>query len=282
MNLHTKILDFLKLDKRILQIFREEINPPNFFDIWQPVNDFFYPYSPFFIPLFIDGGDPSYLGLVYHPFSNRKTVFVKYDLSAGCMWEIARNSNQFLLDILIQSIESKEDIIDSDIEEFANKIEIKLNEKFLKTYEDFYDGDSFETYRFFNLFSTETPAVYIKDSKDYDGDFPTIRSFVNTKKIHLASEFEIDEEVKNIKDIENIPLWLKSDTNKKELFNNYLKKEDLKSAWLTLNSKGWLLKDVAESLEILKSKTDDELFHLVADNWVNGWRNSNSKETDMY
>ena len=70
--------------------------------------------------------------------------------------------------------------------------------------------------------------------------------------------------------------------NNKELFHQSIKENNLKKAWFTLNNKGWLLKDVASSLDVLKGIIKDELFHLMADNWINGWQNSNAKEGDSY
>ncbi|UTC66999.1 MULTISPECIES: hypothetical protein [unclassified Treponema] len=49
-----------------------------------------------------------------------------------------------------------------------------------------------------------------------------------------------------------------------------------------MNSKDWLLKDVAEALNLLKDKTDNELFHLIADNWIYGWEHSDCGEEEKY
>ncbi|WP_205692159.1 hypothetical protein [Cellulophaga sp. Z1A5H] len=41
---------------------------------------------------------------------------------------------------------------------------------------------------------------------------------------------------------------------------------DLNNARLTLNCKGWQIKDATKGLEFLKTKAKDELFLLVANN----------------
>ena len=53
---------------------------------------------------------------------------------------------------------------------------------------------------------------------------------------------------------------------------------DLNNAWLTLNCKGWQIKDVTKGLEFLKTKIKDELFHLVANNWIEGMQKANKTE----
>lgn len=272
----------IELDNRLFKIYNKEIIPPNFFDIWKPVEDFFYPFPPFFIPLFVDEGDPSYIGLIHHFFTNREQVFVQYDLSSGSMWEIARNSNQLLQDILIQSIEANDDIIDSSIEDFAKEIGFNLDDDFLDLYHNQYDGDSFETYKLFSLFSKQTPSAYVSELNNYDGDFPSIKDKMNPKTIQKCCSFEIDEEI-DIKEIDNLPIWIKKDLDKKRLFNDFLSNQDTESAWFTLNSKNWKYRDVKQNLTKLKDKiTDDSIFKLISETWINQWINSDlSKKEDF-
>ncbi len=77
-------------------------------------------------------------------------------------------------------------------------------------------------------------------------------------------------------------MWLESKNNKKELFELFITKNQLKEAWFTLNSKGWLLTDVAKSLKILKNKSNDPLLQLVADNWINNWEKSDVLRNSQY
>ncbi len=272
------------LDDRLLRVYNKEIVPPNFFDIWKPVDEFFYPFPPFFIPLFVDEGDPSYIGIIHHFFTNRNQVFVQFDLSSGSMWEIARNSNQLLQDILIQSIEANDDIIDTSIENFAKEINLNLDKDFLDSYYNEYDGDSFDTYKKFNLFSKETPSAYVSKLSDYDGDFPSVNDEMNSKTKQKCSSFEIDEEV-DITVIDDLPIWIKKDLDKKRIFNDFLLNENLESAWFTLNSKNWKYDEVIKNLKKLEKESDDlSTFKLISETWISKWGNSNlsKKNTFIY
>ncbi|MDO7135921.1 hypothetical protein [Algibacter lectus] len=268
----------IELDHRLLQIYNKEIVPPNFFDTWKPVEDFFYPFPPFFIPLFVDQGDPSYIGVIHHFFTNRTPVFVQYDLSAGYMWEIARNSDQLLQDILIQSIEANDDIIDSSIESFAQEINMNIDKAFLNTYNNEYDGDAFDTYKLFDLFSNETPSAYVDSLSDYDGDFPSVKDEMNPKTIQKLSSFEIDEEI-DVSEIDNLPIWIHEDIDKNKMFEEFMSNLDFEKAWFTLNSKNWKYSDVKEKLTNLRQQTTvDPIFKLISKTWINQWSKSNFAE----
>ncbi len=276
------IFEKIDFDKRLIKIYNKEIVPPNFFEIWKPVEDFFYPFPPFFIPLFIDQGDPSYIGIIQHFFTDREQVFVQYDLSSGYMWEIARNSDQLLLDILIQSIENNDDIIDDSIKEFAKDIKFDLDNDFLNTYNNEYDGDSFDTYSFFDLFSNNTPSAYIKHSKEYEGDFPSIRNKINEKTIAKCSSFEIDEEI-DLTKIKNLPLWLNNNAlDKKELFEEFLLNLNIENAWFTLNSKDWKYSQIKDGLiKLRERKTNNSLYKLVSQTWIDNWEGSDYDNKDI-
>ncbi len=219
---------------------------------------------------------PSYIGVVYHPFSNRQKVFVKYDLSAGFMWEIARTSDQLLTSFIIDSIQNNDDVLDRLILSFSKDISIDLNNNFKETYDKLYDGNPFETYHYFQVFRELTPAAYQKDINSYDGDFPSFINQLNISAIENASDLEINNRIdKN--SVNQPPYWLKSE-NKKQLFDTYFNNNEFSKAWLTLNSSGWKCEEVKISLEKLKQKNNDDLFGLVADNWINNLYNKNEKE----
>ncbi|MBO0591657.1 hypothetical protein I2486_09580 [Cellulophaga sp. E16_2] len=274
MNSLINIYHKIGLDNRIIGIFKNEIISPYTYNL-NTINQFTSTFPPFFIPLFLDGDDPSYIGIIYHPFSERGMVFVKYDISAGYMWEIARNSNQLLTGFLINSIVNNDDEIDPDIKDFAAKINIEIDKIFLQTYEDLFDGSAFRSFRYFNIFSSETPAAYVQNLKSYDGDFPSIKSELNINSLNYSSDFEIHETVDLINVKKPLP-WSKK--NKVEVFNEFINNGDLNNAWLTLNCKGWQIKDVIKGLVLLNTKTKDELFHLVANNWIEGMQKANKTE----
>ena len=160
-----------------------------------------------------------------------------------------------------------------EIIEFAGKIDFDKCQE-LDDFSNKY-GDNTDYFDELVYFKNNLPLNIIKDMSTYKGDFPSSYDNLNESQVINSCLFEISPAAyKTIKNRKDTPEWLIMETDKKQLFGNYILNNQLKEAWLTLNSKGWLLKDVAEGLETLKSKTKDELFHLVADNWIAGWKNS--------
>jgi len=121
------------------------------------------------------------------------------------------------------------------------------------------------------------PSKYLKHISGYNGDFPATLSAINASQLQNASIFEIAD-TQLLAEINNLPLWLDHKVNKEALFQNYLDQNMLKEAWLTLNAKGWKLHDAARALKEIANKTDDALFHLVANNWIQGWNRSGNQE----
>ena len=273
MNKLVDIYKSLEVDERIIKIYQSEITPPDFEFRWKPAVDFFYPFPPFFVPLFVDNGEPGYYGIVNHFFVDRRQTFAFFSLEAGFVWEEARLVEQYFADLMISMISSEEEITE-DILKFTEQIDYNPTDElwnFLTS--DNYNGSSLESYHNLNIFSKKIPFTYAVNEKEYDGDFPTSRVGINTNSIKNACEYEINKNIDVRKYFGECP-WLDENSNKKTLFDQYFKQNDLGRAWLTLNSSGWLLDDVVEGLEKLKTKSADDLFYLVADNWIAGYKNS--------
>jgi hypothetical protein len=278
MELTRKISKELNLDKALQKLVFKEIAIP-YHDDYNSVDSYWYPHPPCIVPLFIGYG-ASYKGIINHFFINRKNTFIEYNLEYGSIVEKAMNFKQFSIYLLLPMIMSNEGIND-EIIEFANQIEFKeykeLDEFSIR------HGDNTDFFNDLVYFKDNLPLDIVKDVSKYKGDFPTSGNNINKLQIVNSCSFEISpaayEIIKNSKEL---PKWLDKETEKIKLFENYISSDQLKEAWLTLNSRGWLLTDVVKCLEILKSKTNDKLFSLVADNWIGGWKSSKSKKSDRY
>lgn len=276
------IFNSIGLDERIIKIFRKEILPPDFEFRWEPVDNFFYAFPPFFIPIFVDQGEPGYYGIVNHFFIERERTFAFLSLDAGYAWEEARTAEQYFADLILQMIVSEEQIT-SEIKNFTKEINYDPTEllwKFLNSNK--FNGSTLESYHNLEIFSKNLPFTYALEPNLYKGEFPSSRSGINFDNLGKACMFEINKNV-DIKPFKSEYPWLNENIPKKILFENYFENNELDRAWLTLNSSGWLLEDVASSLEKLKTKTDEKLFHLVANNWIDGWKSSHlSKKDEKY
>ena len=194
------------------------------------------------------------------------------------MSEIARNENQLFTLLILKIIVIKDDL-SNEIIDFSKEINYdkiqEINEFSIKY------GDNPEHFNELVYYKENTPFIYLKDRSQYNGDYPSSLSILNQDVIKNFCEFEISNK-KLLQEVEDIPLWLESKNNKKELFELFITKNQLKEAWFTLNSKGWLLTDVAKSLKILKNKSNDSLLQLVVDNWINNWEKSDVLRNSQY
>lgn len=267
----NRIAEKLNINKRILKLVNREILLPNYIDDFNPLTDYWYPHPPCLVPLFLGYG-ASYKGMVKHFFCERESTFVDYFLADGYISETARNADQFITRIVLRMIIIK-DGLTNEIIDFCKSIDFDQYDEINQFTLDY--GDDPQEFKNLVFFKTDKPFQDLKDLNDYRGDFPS-SIFILNKGSYLKSAADVEiAATKGLAEIEDLPPWLIESKNKKDLFDSYLSRNQLKEAWLTLNSRNWLLRDVAERLEQLKSKTNDDLLALVADNWITGWKKSN-------
>jgi len=267
----NRIAEKLNINKRILKLVNREILLPNYIDDFNPLTDYWYPHPPCLVPLFLGYG-ASYKGMVKHFFCERESTFVDYFLEDGYISETARNADQFITRIVLRMIIIK-DGLTNEIIDFCKSIDFDQYDEINQFTLDY--GDDPQEFKNLVFFKTDKPFQDLKDLNDYNGDFPS-SIFILNKGSYLKSAADVEiAATKGLAEIEDLPPWLIESKNKKDLFDSYLSRNQLKEAWLTLNSRNWLLRDVAERLEQLKSKTNDDLLALVADNWITGWKKSN-------
>ncbi len=269
-----KIIEISSFDKRIKTLSDLSGNIP-YHDDYNNIHDYWYPHPPCLIPLFLGYG-ASYKGFLLHFFNDRDITFIEYNLENGYFYEIAKNTDQLITLLILNMIIIKDEVSD-DIVKFSMQLDfenLKEVDHFSLEYGD--NPKDFDKLVFFNK---EMPSKYI--DKGYSNDYPSTLTSINESILKNSCSFEIINK-KSLNDINDIPKWLQPTSNKKELFNTFISNNQFKEAWLTLNSHEWKLIDVVEGLNILKTKTDNQLFHLVADNWISGWQNSDAKEEDCY
>jgi len=265
-----EIITRLNIDSRIQKLMNKEVKIPAYLDDFNSLSDYWYPHPPCLIPLFLGFG-ASYKGVINHFFCNRKNTYVEYFLEHGHISEIAINADQFITLMVLRMIITKDELTE-EIISFCKQLDYKEYEEVEQFVFDY--GDDPEEFNNLVFFEQSRPFKYLKSLNDYNGDFPSsIYILNNSEIIQKSSVFEIAVTEK-LSELQDLPPWLKNNTDKKALFNEYISNNQLKEAWFSLNAKGWLLKDVADALEKLKVQAKDDLFNLVADNWINGWRRS--------
>lgn len=272
MNLQENILSKLGIDNRLIKLVSRDINIPYINGAYNTVTDYWYSHPPALIPLFIGEG-ASYIGLLKHWFVERKLTFVKYALEWEYMLERARTADQLFTLMVLEMDMITEEITD-EIIAFTKSIDF-TNPKIIDDFAIEF-GDNPKYLKKLIFLNQDTPLMYLENLEDYTGDYPTSEKILNAKAIVKACSYEIANK-ESLQNIEHIPQWL-SDTNKQKLFDQYIISNELGKAWLTLNSTGWKLEDVAKALKRLIELTDDTTFHLVAEHWIKGWEQSTFKD----
>ena len=263
-----EIFQRLNLNDKLFEMANGQIDIP-YLDRFNQPDGYWYPHPPALVPVFLGYG-ASYYGILHHFFFDREKTFVEYSLERGYMLEYARNAEQFFAQMVLD-MDMAADGLNDKILKFCE--DIAFNE--FKEVDDFADeyGDVMDDYDKLVHLTHDTPLSYVKSLDAYNGDYPASIKIFNTRQISNCCTFEVAESW-YLDNIDDLPIWFKKEVPQEELFRSYLDNKDLKSAWLTLNSTGWKLKDVAEGLNILTRKTEDPLFHLIAANWVEGYLSS--------
>lgn len=264
-----EIFRHLNLNDNLLKMVNGDIDIP-YLDRFNNTG-YSYPHPPALVPIFLGHG-AFYYGLLNHFFFKREKILVEYSLEWGYMLEYARNSDQFFAQVVLDMDMVAEGLNDK-ILKFCEDVEFKE----FKQVDEFADsyGNITKDYNKLVHLINNTPLTYVQSLELYNGDYPSSERLFNPAQISNCCTFEIAN-VSYLDKIHNLPRWFKKEIPQNELFNIYLENNDLKSAWLTLNSTGWKLKDVVEGLSILITKTDDPLFHLVATNWIEGFQGSSA------
>jgi hypothetical protein len=251
---------------------------PHYIDDYNSTSDYWYPHPPCLIPLFVGHG-ASYKGVVKHFFCERESTFVEYFSENGYLSEIARNADQFLTLIVLKMILTKDGLTD-EIIKFCDAIDFReynAVDKFTLEY-----GDDPKDFDHLVFFKNRMPFKFIKDLDEYDGDFPSSIYILNNDTYLRSSSYVEIAPVEKLLEVEHLSPWLKQSEDKKDLFDFYIRNGNLKEAWLTLNSKNLLLKDVAEGLKKLSLKANDESFSIVANHWIAGWKKSTFSDGQYY
>lgn len=269
MSVLNRIIEKLDLiDEDLKKLISQKPKIP-YLDEYNALSGHWYPHPPCFIPLFLGHG-ASYSGVVHHFFCPRKDTFGTYMLEDGFISEIARDSKQWVTLMVMKMIMAKDGLTD-EIVNFCKQI----------NYPDYGEVDQFtiaygdDPGEFNNLihFKGKVPSRYIDHVQEYNADFPSTLTAIDPANLVHASIFEIAVP-EQLSQLEDLPLWLNSTIDQPTLFGDYINRNMLREAWFTLNSKGWKPAEVARALRELALKTDDELFHLVMENWCYGQQKS--------
>lgn len=84
-------------------------------------------------------------------------------------------------------------------------------------------GDNPQHFNQLIYYHKHTPLDYLKDISLYEEDFPSSHTMLNQAVIHDACEFEMSDH-KLRANIQELPIWLESRHDKRELFAQFRSK----------------------------------------------------------
>ncbi len=226
-----------------------------------------YGFPPAMIPFFSDHSGPSYYGLWKHWCCSRTPSFVTMFIEPRHqVVEIARTPDQFACHLILQSLV---DVGRSTnrIRNFASDLGV-LNYQELLDYFDNY-GDDPEYLHKLPQFNQNRPLVCYEEGIGYEGDFPTgnfdceeVSWAQSSSSLELESS-ALDSWPPHV----HKPSWL-AETSQRDPFESFLETDDVRSAWLCLNSSEWGTDDATESLMLLGAKLKIPQFDLLVHAWL--------------
>lgn len=227
---------------------------------------YWYGFPPALIPIWSYSSRPAYLGYWKHWFIDRNSSYVQMYVASGRItFEIARTAEQFFCFLAMSCIVEK-DGIDADVIDFVKNVGLtnleQLNQVSLES------GDNPVGFLKLNQFLDKIPLNCLNNFSNYDGEFPIPTQSADS--FNKNSEFEINSDI--LRDWPNeieCPPWIKNkNVSKLSVFRHYLEKNDLGHAWLTLNSRGWIISDARIAIVELAELAKDKKFDILTSAWL--------------
>jgi len=262
------ILRALETDPAIIKL--AEGHPiPYVGGLFKVHQDCFYPFPPALLPIFVDDGNPSIVGLLKHWFLERDTTIINYDLETGTFTEKARNGIQFIADLLLK-MDMLEDGLTPEITQFASDMQYQELQDIDEHAEEY--GDVPQDFYHLQVIAEDPPISYVPDLQYYKGDFPASYRLLNQTQLEKACSFEVPRDWAT--EVQ-LPAWMDRNANKQQLFDQYLGNKELDKAWLTLNSRGWVISDAITALNQLTTYSSDPIFLQIVEHYTTGWKTAN-------
>ncbi|MDN5477265.1 MAG: hypothetical protein L0G39_10060 [Chryseobacterium sp.] len=289
-----EIFELLGVDKKVQDISLGKINFFREYSGWEyygsdEVNSKKnHPHPPLFLPIIIDYDDtPISYGITKHWFTAREMSYTYMEFSAQFEnAEIARTSDQLIDSLLFEYFV---DVIEDDDIDSNSKLTVlnQLGREY--SFEDIKRIsrlNSTEQAQILACFKEKQPLWLFNNYNinEYTGSFPSTVDLLNVNGVSSGAYFEIShkewigynaekkgfsffKKEPKFKSLDNVPDWLRPDTDKKELFEKYIDIGELDKAWLTINGPGFKPLEVGERLQRLKEFSKEEGYHLWADFW---------------
>lgn len=263
---NSDLLRMLKVPDFVVQLSEGLIRPvPEFI---RPATGWIA-YPPCFIPVYEYGSEPSYCGILKHWFCDRQMIYANLLAYLGYyIYEKSRSSEQFAIQILIKRFEHDEEFSEF-LTEIGNSLAVRDVRSIYDLWERYEDG----CYPMLDSFKNDWPeSLKSHLQEEYHGDFPSDSMEISHSNLKRYCSIEICDtdtefESRVFEEADSLPPWFKEE-NQEKLFYELLNESDLSGCWMTLNSRGWLWKDLRKALSALAVKANNQNFHMLCDCWL--------------
>ncbi len=224
-----------------------------------------YGFPPALIPLWSDGGGPSYYGYWRHWAVARSGTYVHVSVEQGYRAsEIARTAEQLLRVVLLQAI-CTEDALSQRLRELAETLGVndveRLNEISLST------GDDLRGLLLHPLFAADPPRACDPAPEAYRGDFPSSRDVAGLGELERVAGLELKPEYgRSLLSVEGLPPWLRTE-RQNGTFSALLRDGNVGGAWLSLNSPGWTFAEARRALLGFRAVVREPMLDDVIKAW---------------
>ncbi|GEN71261.1 MULTISPECIES: hypothetical protein [Chryseobacterium] len=297
-----ELLDLLGIDDRVQKLCLGNISVFREYSGWEyyGLNEVNlkknHAYPPLFLPIIINyDATPISYGITKQWFTGREYSFTYMEFSEQFLnAEIARTADQFIDNLVFEYfIDSIEDNDISDSKKYTVLNQLRTNYSF-EEIKRISRLNSTQRAQLLNSYKEHKPLwMFVNNVSEYKGAFPTAESILNQKALFEATFFEIShkewigynaeksifsflKKESKYKALDNIPEWLKPETDKKESFEKYISSGEFNKAWLIINGPGFNPIEVGERLQRLKEFSDEKAYHLWADFWCDRYGDMDS------
>lgn len=225
-------------------------------------------FPPALIPLWSD--DFGYYGFWRHWFTSRHVSIVRVDKDEHYVAsEVARSFPQFAILMVGELLcaggnpdsRCRQLLLDCGLEEddFTELLGIVDH-----------TGDDPSGFRGHRRFRDDVPLACFDDPTDYPGDFPLPdQPGQDLRQDTCGFEFSL-EALGDLAESSHAPWLFPSGGVRRqpELFAEFLRKGELRSAWMSLNSPAWTADEARIALQHLAEQANDADLALVASAWI--------------
>jgi hypothetical protein len=227
----------------------------------------FYGFPPALVPIWTDSSGPSYVGYWKHWFIPRKPTIVESSVEDGFrVSEYARSIKQAAYIVAAQYIVINGSV-DDELLQFAYAVGLDHIRQLAKIVE--VHGEELSALQQLPEFgSNRSITGSSSDLIPHNGALPHEGMEISPATLRTVCALELTADFQEQLHSEpDVPAWLVA-TDQAPVFSRCLEQDDLRAAWLSLNSTGWTFPEARNAMQTLAERSHDPQFAEFAKIWL--------------